>query len=137
MNLDKPVQEKTIKNDEPVKTAIINVSHADFKGGVFKNLFESQAKDNEVQTEEGMAGVFKSTSGWNDGKYYCLHNTAAAGTIIKITNTATGKIIYAKVLDIIPDIKQNNGLLIRLSNAAANELGAGETNFSCSINYSK
>jgi hypothetical protein len=109
----------------------------DFNGGVFKNLYESQTNGNAIIKEDGTAGIFKSTSGWKDGKYYCLHNTAPAGTIIKITNAVTGKSVYAKVLDLIPDIKQNANLLIRISNAAADELGAGEANFSCTLNYSK
>jgi LysM repeat protein len=128
---------KPKKKEEPVKPMVTDVPGSDSKEGYFKNLFEAQAVAKEKHDEEGMAGVFKSTSGWNDGKYYCLHNSAAPGTVIKIINTATGKFVYAKVLDVIPDIKQNNGLLIRVSNAAANELGAGEVNFNCSINYSK
>ena len=70
-------------------------------------------------------------------KYYCFNNNAVAGTVVKITNIATGKSVYAKVLDVIPDIKQNEGLSVILSNAAANELGAGENNFSCILSFGK
>ena len=124
------------KVEEPTVKPITNFG-TDFSGGTFKSLFESQTKGNTVESQEGMAGVFKSTSGWKDGKYYCLHNTVPPGTVIKITNTTTGKSIFAKVLDAMPDIKPNAGLVIRLSNAAADELGTGENNFSCTINYSK
>ena len=136
---EKPVVKEEEKKETPpvVVPQIISGSGTDHQGGVFKSLFDSQTSDNAAVQETGVAGVFKSTSGWADGKYYCLHNSAAAGTIIKITNTASGKSIYAKVLDVIPDIKQNNGMLIRVSNAAADELGAGENNFNCTINYSK
>lgn len=125
------------KENTPVVPQIISGAGTDHQGGVFKSLFDSQTNDNPAVQETGIAGVFKSTSGWTDGKYYCLHNSAAAGTIIKITNTASGKSIYAKVLDVIPDIKQNNVMLIRISNAAADELGAGEINFNCTLNDSK
>ena len=37
----------------------------------------------------------------------------------------------------MPDIKQNEGLLLIISNAAAEELDVNSSNFSCSINYSK
>ena len=67
--------------------------------------------------------LFRSTSGWDDGKFYCLHNSAKQGTIVKVTNTANGKSIYAKVLDMMPDLKQNDKLVIRISNAAADALG--------------
>jgi hypothetical protein len=103
----------------------------------FKPDFDKQTQQHNISTETGTAAVFKSTSGWEDGKYYCLHNTATPGTIIKITSKTTGKIVYVKVLDMMPDIKQNTDLLIRISNAAAEELGVGETKFDCSLSYSK
>jgi LysM repeat protein len=109
-----------------------NTNDADFKA-----LYESQIKNAEVTEATGDAGVFKSTSGWADKKYYCLHNSASPGTIIKITNPANGNIVYAKVLDTIPDIKKNEGVLLVISNAAADALGTAEGNFSCSIKYSR
>ncbi|MEO6538620.1 MAG: LysM peptidoglycan-binding domain-containing protein [Ferruginibacter sp.] len=114
-------------------TATNPVTGKNFKGGFFKGLYTDQPPS-KIE-EKGEAGIFKSTSGWEDGKYYCLHNTAQAGSIIKITSTTTNKFIYAKVLDVIPDLKQNSGLIIRLSNAAAEELGVGVNNFECIINY--
>lgn len=139
-----PVKEKPVAVEAPVKRDPEPVvtkepektySTKNFKGGIFKSDFEKQSKSSS--DENGTAATFKSTSGWEDGKYYCLHNSATAGTIIKITSNTTGKSIYAKVLDVIPDIKQNNGLLLRISNAAAEELGVGETKFDCSVAYSK
>ncbi len=110
-----------------------------FNGGSFKNLYEEQQQlsGKTPLTENGLSGVFKSTSGWQDGKYYCFHNAAQPGTIIKITNSVNGKSIYAKVLDLIPDIKQNAGLILHVSNSGADELGIGENQFNCTINYAK
>ncbi len=107
-----------------------------FNGGSFGISYGSQHSGNPPATSEtGVAAIFKSTSGWNDGKYYCLHNTAPAGSIIKITSKNTQKFVYAKVLDVIPDLKQNEGLLIRLSNAAADELGVSAETFNVTLNY--
>lgn len=125
------------KEETPVPPVVNTNSGKSFNGGYFKSLYTSQTNNADVASETGMAGIFKSTSGWEDGKYYCLHNDATAGTIVKISNTATGKSIYAKVLDVIPDIKQNTGLLLRLSNAAAEELGVSDAKFNCSVSYSK
>jgi LysM repeat protein len=105
-----------------------------FDGGVFKAIFNKQ--NSAGKEERGKAGIFKSTSGWEDGKYYCLHNSAQPGTIIKITHVVTNKSVYAKVLDVIPDMEQNKQLMLRLSNAAADELGAGAAStFECVISY--
>ena len=123
---------KPVVNEQPVKT-----SSTSYNGQNFKTIYESQGRNAGNREESGTAGVFKSTSGWNDKRYYCLHNTASQGTIVKITNPANGKYVFAKVLDLMPDIKQNENLLISISNAAAAELGAPEGNFTCSINYSK
>ena len=107
-----------------------------FNGGSFGISYGTQHSGNPpANSESGVAAIFKSTSGWNDGKYYCLHNTAPAGSIIKITSKNTQKFVYAKVLDVIPDLKQNEGLLIRLSNAAADELGVTAEAFNVTLNY--
>ena len=148
----KPVEPKIVEEDvqevkpEPkkkpkpaeVKQVIKEISNGDetnegknFNGGFFKSLYRDNGK-----ILEGVAGVFKSTSGWDDGKYYCLHNSAKQGTIIKVTNMANGKTIYAKVLDIMPDLKQNEKLMIRISNAAADALGeTTATSINVAISY--
>jgi len=141
---EKPVVTETVKKEpekktkEPEKTEPPKAdgSGKNIKGGAFKSLYESQNGNGNAVNEDGSLGVFKSTSGWNDGKYYCLYNNAVPGTIIKVS-TPAGKFVYAKVLDLVPDLKQNNGLLILISNAAADELGLGENNSNCSISYSK
>lgn len=141
---DNPV----IVEPEPVKKEPVTVKAVDkpviesrksknFNGGYFKNVFAEQTKGTAMGNENGIAAVFKSTSGWDDGKYYCLHNQASPGTIIKITSPSTGKSVYAKVLDVMPDIKQNDGVLIRISNAAAAELGQDSGTFDCTVSFSK
>jgi LysM repeat protein len=127
---------KTEKVDDPeVKsTEVKSTSTKDFNGGFFKSSFNEKNKNSD-ELETGNAGIFKSTSGWEDGKYYCLHNTASAGTILKITHPVNQKTIYAKVLDVIPDLPQNKGLLLRLSNSAAEALGTTDEQFVVSIAY--
>ncbi|HMO62060.1 MAG TPA: LysM peptidoglycan-binding domain-containing protein [Ferruginibacter sp.] len=135
-----PVPVKPVQKEEPVKeTPVVqnnNIGGAPKNsGGYFKPEYEKQSKNGG--RESGTAGVFKSTSGWQDGRYYCLFNGAPSRSFVKITNTVTGKSVYAKVLDAIPDISQNSGLLILLSNAAAAELGAADSRFDCTVQYSK
>jgi hypothetical protein len=127
---------KTEKNDFPVvkSTPTKTSSTKDFNGGFFKSSFSEKNKNSD-DLETGNAGIFKSTSGWEDGKYYCLHNTAPSGTILKITHPVNQKTIYAKVLDVIPDLPQNKGLVLRLSNSAAEALGTTDDQFVVSISY--
>ena len=127
-------KDNTPKDNTPeIKTS----GTINFNGGKFKSLYSDQVKNKSTVIESGSAATFKTTSGWQDGKYYCFHNTALPGTIVKVTNSVNGKSVYAKVLDAIPDIKQNSGLLIRLSNSAAEELGATDSKFDCQISYAK
>ena len=135
---DKP--QATVSQPEPATTVTNSETtkiSGSLSGGYFKNLYNQQTTEKPAVSKTGSAGVFKSTSGWQDGKYYCFNNEAAPGTVIKVTDNATGKSVYAKVLDAIPDIKQNSGLAVIISNAAAQELGVGENKFDCSFSYAK
>ena len=134
-------EEETVKTvpekQTPVAETPKTVSSKNNSGVSFKSLYDQQKKNGEATETTGSAGVFKSTSGWTDSKYYCLYSSATPGTVIKISNPVNGKFVFAKVLDNIPDIKQNEGLLIIISSAAADALGAAEGNFNCSINHAK
>ncbi len=123
--------EKKVEVEKPVVKAVptpkVNIGNRE---GIFRSMYANAGKE-----ESGIAGVFKSTSGWEDGKYYCLHNTAEQNSVVKITNLANGKFVYAKVLDAMPDLKKNSNLSIQISNAAADALGADLANFNCKIDY--
>ncbi len=128
------------KEAEQPKTRIETVktkSNVNFSGGYFQKLYNDQSEKKSPVNESGNAGVFKSTSGWQDGKYYCFNNDAVPGTIIKVTSNTSGKSVFAKVLDVIPEIKQNSGLAIIISNSAAEELGTGENKFDCALSFVK
>jgi LysM repeat protein len=116
----------------PVASPVASVSSPTphFNGGRFKADFSDGGK-----SISGQAGTFKSSSGWQDGKYYALINNVAVGAIVKITDQATGKSVYAKVLGQLPEMKESAGLMIRLSNAAAAELGEGDGKFGVGVSY--
>ena len=98
-------------------------------------FFKKDFTGNEGNLNSGKAGVFKSTSGWEDEKFYALFDDARPGTILKVTNKETGKVVYVKVLDIIPKLNENKSLILRLSNAAASALGAEASEFNCDIEF--
>ena len=132
--VDKP---QPVKNDNKTTSVPVNedprpaVSRSiDYNGGYFRGQY---ASSNKATT--GTAGIFKSTSGWRDGKYYALMNNVPVGTIVKVEHPLTRKSVYAKVLGQLPDMKESNGLAIRLSDAAAAELGAAAYKFSVGVSY--
>ncbi|GAC1595306.1 MAG: hypothetical protein NVS3B19_17950 [Ginsengibacter sp.] len=130
------IEKNVPKVSESAKSAP-SVSNNSNGGGFFKSLYEEQKVNKTESLESGTSGVFKTSTGWQDAKYYCFSNTAPQGTVVKVTSYLTGKTIFAKVLDQIPDIKQNTGLTLQLSNAAAQELGVAESKFECSVSYYK
>lgn len=102
--------------------------------GAFAGVYREQSKGTNQVT--GVAGIFKSTSGWKDGKYYVLMNKVTPGTIVKITTVGTNRTVYAKVLGEIPPGKENEGLLIRLSNAASAQLQVADSaRFDVQLSY--
>ena len=122
----KPVQTPPAK-PAPV---IVSTGSVPKDGGYFKNLYDENGKN-----RTGFSGIFKSTSGWNDGKYYALMNNVTIGTIVKVNYPSTNKFIYAKVLGELPDMKESAGLSLRISDAAAKELGAVNNKFNVEVKY--
>ncbi|WP_170234083.1 LysM peptidoglycan-binding domain-containing protein [Segetibacter aerophilus] len=133
-----PVKEATQTKAEDVKKPeVYSYSATSSVGsieGVFANVFTTEAGQKSISNKSGEAATFKSTSGWQDKKYYVLMNDVAPGTIVKIASTEN-KVVYAKVLGSMPDMKENNGLLLRISNSAASYLGIIDPKFPVQISY--
>ena len=105
--------------------------------GYFKNNFNQQLKTSPLTKEQTLtSSIFKTQSGWQDGKYYLLINGVEPGTIVKITNPSNSKTVYAKVLYSMDKIRVNQGVDIRISDAAASSLAVSETDkFILKVNY--
>ena len=105
--------------------------------GYFKNNFFQQVKIAPVTKDQTVtSSIFKTQSGWQDGKYYLLINGVEPGTIVKITNPSNSKTVYAKVLYSMDKIRENQGVDIRISDAAASSLAVSETDkFILKVNY--
>ena len=82
------------------------------------------------------SSIFKTMSGWQDAKYYLLINGVEPGTIVKLTNPSNSKVVFAKVLYSMDKIRENQGVDIRISDAAAASLAVNETDkFILKVNY--
>jgi len=126
--VDKPADKPEVKATE--NKPVLTQTSLDTRGGYFKTQYDETGKGTN-----GAAGVFRSTSGWQDGKYYALMNNIPVGTIIKVANPSNGKTVYAKVLGNLPDMKESAGLTLRISDAAATELGLASNKFPVNVRY--
>jgi LysM repeat protein len=135
----KQVEKPAVKEEPKYEPPVVPQPKAEIvKGtGYFKSGYELQIKRQPAAKELVTgAGIFKTTSGWSDGKYYLLIDNVPSGTIVKISNPTNNKIIYAKVLGEMAGIRQNSGLDIRISNAAAAALEIPEQDkFIVKVNY--
>ena len=133
----KQEKEEPKKTDEVVQVRQETKPQNSGQQGYFKVSFEQQTRQQPITKQQTVtSGIFKTASGWSDAKYYLLMDGEEAGTIVKITNPTNSKIIYAKLLGEMNGLKQNQGLNIRISNAAASSLGITETDkFVVKLNY--
>jgi LysM domain len=131
--------EKTVEIKRPAEVAVpkVDVRASQDGEGYFKSHFEQQIKKSPVTKDATVtAGIFKTTTGWQDSKFYLLIDAVAPGTIVKVINPTNNKAIYAKVLGEMSGIRQNEGLNIRISNAAASVLAISEQDkFIVKVNY--
>lgn len=143
-NEEKPADKKSepavvreeVKKPEPVVVKE-EMKSATIDQGYFKKHFQQQIKTSPITKEETVtASIFKTTSGWEDAKYYLLIDKISPGTIIKVINPTNNKAVYAKVLGEMSGIRQNAGLDIRISNAAAAALEiSDDAKFIVKVNY--
>ncbi len=117
-------QQKPATQQTPTTATVAAPVVSSPTSGYFASLHVTQSKEGKQQKMETPAyGVFKSTSGWQDAKYYVLMNNVVPGTVLRILSKTTGKQVYAKVLGAVPPGKESEGLLLRISNATAAALG--------------
>ncbi len=136
---EKKPEEKKEEKEFEVKTIIEEKKQPDnnYKPGYFLFSFEQQVKNAPSKKEETLTcGIFKTSSGWQDAKYYLLMDGINPGTILKLINPANNRTIYAKVLGEMSSIRLNDGFNIRISNASAAALAIGdEDKFILKVHY--
>ncbi|GGF17848.1 LysM peptidoglycan-binding domain-containing protein [Echinicola rosea] len=111
----------TTPEEEEAATAAA-VKKASNESTAYKNIKES-----------GQAEVIEGTS--NHKKYLVLHKTAPVGTIMRIRNEENDVTIFARVVGKLPDTGENEELLIKVSQAAFDQLRAVNNRFRVEISY--
>jgi hypothetical protein len=134
----KPEPVTNTKTEEPKTGVPATTRQTTAPGaGFFKIQYDLQSRNNSANKDQtATTGIFKTASGWQDSKYYALMDNIEPGTIIRVINPSNNKSIYAKVLGEMSGIRQNQGLDLRLSNAAASVLEVGEADkFTVRVSY--
>ena len=117
-----PIDPETTQPIQPIQP--VQPSPSTSSISFFESAFLEQVQKNPTSQDlKVFSSVFKTISGWSDGKHYVLIDNLVPGTIVKLINSMNRQAVYAKVLGEMPRIKQNEGLDIRISDAAAEKLG--------------
>jgi len=124
---------EVVANTNQPETVATPTAQTAIEDSYFGANYSINAANAEEKKITGSAATFKSTSGWSDKKYYVLMNDVAPETVIKVT--VNGRSVYAKVLEALPELKDNRNLVCRLSNAAASALGVIDAKFDVEISF--
>jgi LysM repeat protein len=127
----------TQKKPETPAAKVVNVTATDSVAEVsaFEELYNQQTAGVSLTEESGAAVFYPLKTKAGPGVYYAFHDTAIRGSILKIMNPASGKIIYAKVIGPKPKLKEYHNAIVGLSSNAIQALGARDQRMFCKIKY--
>ncbi|MES2796559.1 MAG: peptidoglycan-binding protein, partial [Bacteroidota bacterium] len=69
-------------------------------------------------------------------KYLALHKSAPLGTLIQVKNETNGATVWVKVIGRLPELDQNQNVIIKLSPRAMDRISPVDKRFRAKINYS-
>ena len=71
----------------------------------------------------------------NQNKFYGLHRTVPIGTIIKVTNRMNNNSVFVKVVGALPTTSDNENVILKITQAAAQRIGALDQRFQAELSY--
>ena len=130
--------ENTAKVDDVVKTRIDtanNKPNSEINGDSQLQIIKADEVPNRVlQVEEGIAELIAVES--KSGKYLALHKSAPLGTLIQVKNETNGASVWVKVIGRLPEVEQNQNVVIKLSPKAMERVSPVDKRFRAKLNYS-
>ncbi|TCC91810.1 LysM peptidoglycan-binding domain-containing protein [Pedobacter frigiditerrae] len=88
-----------------------------------------------TQFEEKGIAVWIADQDLDATKMLVLHRTAPVGTVIKITNPMSNRTTYAKVVGKFTENESTKDVIIVMTKAVADAVGALDKRFTCNITY--
>ncbi|RZL49764.1 MAG: LysM peptidoglycan-binding domain-containing protein, partial [Pedobacter sp.] len=88
-----------------------------------------------TQIEQKGTGIWIADQDLDPNKMLVLHKTAPVGTIIKVTNPMSNRSTFAKVVGKYTENETTKDVIIVMTKAVADAVGALDKRFYCNINY--
>lgn len=98
-----------------------------------EQAYENTSGGFKNMKETGLAEVIEGTG--THKKYLVLHRTAPVGSIIRVKNEENDMTIFARVVGTLPETGDNSKLVVKLSQAAYDQLKAVNSRFPVEILY--
>ena len=131
-------QKLIIKNAKPTTTAAATEEEGTEEGtATMKNpaLKLPASRYGLSQVEEKGTAVWIADPDLDPTKMLILHRTVPVGTIIKITNPMTNRSTFAKVVGKFTENETTKDVIIVITKAVADAVGALDKRFFCNISY--
>lgn len=86
----------------------------------------------EKSEEQGMAELI---NGDETTKYLALHRTAPKGTILTVINELNDQVVFVRVIGVLPETGVNERVVVKISKAAWENLGAVNKKLRVKVSY--
>lgn len=131
-------QKLIIRGAKPVTaTAADEEEGTEANGNTIKDpaIKGSPSKYGITQFEEKGTALWITDNDLDPAKMLVLHRTAPVGTIIKVTNPMSNRSAFAKVVGKFTENETTKDVIIVMTKAVADAVGALDKRFFCNINY--
>jgi peptidoglycan endopeptidase LytF len=129
-------QKLLIRGQYPVKGAENTESHVDTLNSIKDPALRLPASRYGLnQVDEKGTGIWIADADLDPSKMLVLHRTAPIGTVMKITNPMTNRSTFAKVVGKFTENESTKDVIIVMTKAVADALGALDKRFYCNLTY--
>ena len=134
------ISEVKVVNNTPITQPLVNIDSPEIKEpnvipiDTTRYIVQQSERTNfEEIIEAGLAE--KIPGGDNNRKYLALHRSAKAGTIMKVRNEMNNQEVFVRVIGKLPNTDVNQNVVIKISRAAYDRLGAIDPRFRVTVTY--
>jgi LysM repeat protein len=101
-----------------------------------KTAYSHEYNENEATYfDKGMAMWIDDSNEEAGSRFYALHKSAPSGTILKVRNLMNDRVAYVKVVGKLPEIEENNNVIVKVSGATAKYLEVIDPKFLVEISF--